>query len=488
MKKNNPFKYLEIGITVFVVIAASILFYFVFNNWKSILAEIKNLFRILSPFIWGMLIAYLLRPLLKQIEKRVTLPIAEKIFDNKDFASKFGRAVAIFISILIFLLVISAVVWMVVPQLYTSIETLAKNSDVFLNTAVSWGKRVLKSNPILQENFISLVDNLTDSVVDWAKLKLMPNMANIVSIISTGIVSVITGVASFFIGLIVSVYLLYHKEKVSSGSKRLLYSVFSLKSAGNILATLRYADEIFMNFISGRVLDSTIIGIICYVGCAILDMPYVLLVAIIVGITNIIPFFGPFIGGVPSTIIILTVSPMKALIFVIFIVILQQFDGNILGPKILGESMGLNGFWVMFSIILGAGVFGFAGMLIGVPIFMLIYTGVGILIERGLERKGLPVENSFYSNLDHIDPETKAPIEGYHQKKQNSKREEKKKLKEEKRRREYELYSMIHNITDRWKKKDKDDSEAPDKDEISADSSGANENSSVRDERDDKKN
>ncbi|NMD44245.1 MAG: hypothetical protein GYA88_02330, partial [Clostridiales bacterium] len=136
MKKNNPFKYLEIGITVFVVIAASILFYFVFNNWKSILAEIKNLFRILSPFIWGMLIAYLLRPLLKQIEKRVTLPIAEKIFDNKDFASKFGRAVAIFISILIFLLVIAAVVWMVVPQLYTSIETLAKNSDVFLNTAV----------------------------------------------------------------------------------------------------------------------------------------------------------------------------------------------------------------------------------------------------------------------------------------------------------------------------------------------------------------
>lgn len=144
---------------------------------------------------------------------------------------------------------------------------------------------------------------------------------------------------------------------------------------------------------------------------------------------------------------------MKALIFVIFIVILQQFDGNILGPKILGESMGLNGFWVMFSIILGAGVFGFAGMLIGVPIFMLIYTGVGILIERGLERKGLPVENSFYSNLDHIDPETKAPIEGCHQKKQNSKREEKKKLKEEKRRREYELYSMIHNITDRWKKR-----------------------------------
>lgn len=454
--KNNPYlKYLEIGITVFVVIAASILFYFIFNRWSDIVAEAKKIFRVLSPFIWGMLIAYLLRPLLNQVEKRVTIPIGKKIFENKITAFKFGRAVAIVISILIFLFIISAIAWMIVPQLYTSIETLAKNSDKFISSAISWGKRVLKSSPVLQETFISLVDNVTDSVLDWAKSKLMPNMANIVSIISTGIVSVITGVAYFFIGLIISIYLLYHKDKVSSGSKRLLYSVFSLRSAGNILATLRYADEIFMNFISGRVLDSTIIGIICYIGCAILDMPYVLLVATIVGITNIIPFFGPFIGGIPSTIIILTASPMKALIFVIFIVILQQFDGNILGPKILGESMGLNGFWVMFAIILGAGLFGFAGMLIGVPIFMLIYTGVGILIERGLERRGLPVSHQFYSNLDHIDPETKMPIEGRPNKRLNSKREEKKKANEEKKKREYELYAMIHNITDRWKKKEK---------------------------------
>lgn len=454
--KNNPYlKYLEIGITVFVVIAASILFYFIFNGWSDIVAEAKKIIRVLSPFIWGMLISYLLRPLLKQVEKRITLPIGEKIFENKVSAFKFGRAVAIAISILIFLLLISAIAWMIVPQLYTSIEALAKNSDKFINPAIGWGERVLKSNPVLQETYISLVDSVTDSVLDWAKLKLMPNMANIVSIISTGIVSVITGVASFFIGLIVSIYLLYHKEKVSSGSKRLLYSVFSVKASGNILATLRYADEIFMNFISGRVLDSTIIGILCYLGCAILDMPYVLLVATIVGITNIIPFFGPFIGGVPSTIIILTVSPTKALIFVVFIVILQQFDGNILGPKILGESMGLNGFWVMFAIILGAGVFGFTGMLIGVPIFMLIYTGVGILIERGLERRGLPVSHQFYSNLDHIDPETKMPVEVCPQKRLNARREEKKKAKEEKKKREYELYAMIQNITDRWRKKEK---------------------------------
>lgn len=454
--KNNPYlKYLEIGITVFVVIAASILFYFIFNGWSDIVAEAKKIIRVLSPFIWGMLISYLLRPLLKQVEKRITLPIGEKIFENKVSAFKFGRSLAILISILIFLLVIAAFFWMIVPQLYTSIETLAKNSDKFINSAIGWGERVLKSNPVLQETYISLVDSVTDSVLDWAKLKLMPNMAKIVSIISTGVVSVVTGVAYFIVGLIISVYLLFHKEKVSSGSKRLLYSIFSVKASGNILATLRYADQVFMNFISGQVLDGFIVAILCYLGCTVLRIPYALLVSTIIGTSNLIPFFGPFIGGFPSTIIILTVSPMKALIFLVFIVILQQIDGNILNPKILGGSIGLNGFWVMFAIILGAGIFGFAGMLIGLPLFMLIYTGVGILIERGLERKGLPVSHQFYSNLDHIDPETKMPVEACPQKRLNARREEKKKAKEEKKKREYELYAMIQNITDRWRKKEK---------------------------------
>lgn len=445
---------------VFVVIAASILFYFIFNKWSDIFTGIKKIFRIFSPFIWGMLIAYLLRPLLNQIEKKITLPLGQKIFSNKASAFKFGRSVAIFISILFFLLIISAVFWMIVPQLYTSIETLAKNSDKFLNSAIDWGERVLKSNPVLQENFISLVDNVTDSVVAWAKSKLMPNMASIVSTISSGIVSVITGVAYFLIGVIISIYLLYHKEKVSSGGKRVLYSIFSMERAGRILATLRYADEIFMHFISGQVLDASIVAVVCYLGCTVLKIPYALLVATIVGTTNLIPFFGPFIGGIPSAIIILTVSPMKAIIFVIFIVILQQIDGNILVPKILGGSIGLNGFWVMFAIILGAGIFGFAGMLIGVPIFMLVYTGVGNLIDRSLRRKGLPTENSFYCNLDYIDPETKAPVENNPEKKLVSKRKEKKKALEEKKKLEYELYAMIQNITDRFNKKGKPSSES----------------------------
>ena len=165
-----------------------------------------------------------------------------------------------------------------------------------------------------------------------------------------------------------------------------------------------------MGFINGKLLDSAIIGLICYIVCAILKMPYALLVSVIIGVTNIIPFFGPLIGAIPSAFIILLVDPLKALIFVIFIIILQQVDGNIIGPKILGSSIGINGFWVMFSIILGAGLFSFWGMLLGVPVFVVIYTGITILVERKLKKRSLPVDPEDYADLDHIDPVTREPV------------------------------------------------------------------------------
>ena len=165
-----------------------------------------------------------------------------------------------------------------------------------------------------------------------------------------------------------------------------------------------------MGFINGKLLDSAIIGLICYIVCAILKMPYALLVSVIIGVTNIIPFFGPLIGAIPSAFIILLVDPLKCLIFVIFIVILQQIDGNIIGPKILGSSIGINGFWVMFSIILGAGLFGFWGMLLGVPVFVVIYTGITDLVEKKLKKRDLPVDSHNYADLDHIDPITRMPV------------------------------------------------------------------------------
>ena len=173
---------------------------------------------------------------------------------------------------------------------------------------------------------------------------------------------------------------------------------------------MEHRNEIFSGFISGKILDSAIIGVLAYIVLAIMKMPDTVLIAVIIGVTNVIPFFGPFIGAVPSSLLILLVDPWKCLIFVIFIIMLQQVDGNIIGPKILGGAIGINGFWVMFSIILFGGMFGFWGMLLGVPVFVVIYTGVTMLIDKKLKNRNLPDDPDLYSDLDHIDPETGAMV------------------------------------------------------------------------------
>lgn len=212
------------------------------------------------------------------------------------------------------------------------------------------------------------------------------------------------------IGFVVACYVLSNMELFLAKSKKVLYSMFSVKASKRILKAIRFTDTAFMGFISGKVIDSAIIGVICYICCAIMRMPYVVLVSVIVAVTNIIPVFGPFIGAVPTALIILLVSPMKCLIYVIFIIVLQQIDGNIIGPKILGSSTGINGFWIMFAILLGGGLFGFIGMLLGVPVFVVIYAGLEKLVNDGLKKRGLQTETAEYMDLDYIDDATMRPV------------------------------------------------------------------------------
>ena len=258
---------------------------------------------------------------------------------------------------------------------------------------------------------MSLLSSASDQMTRWATETLLPQMTNIIGSITSGIVTFVRGIYYVVVGIIVSFYLLFNKEAVATGAKRVLYCIFTVEAAEKVLEGVRFTDKTFMDFISGKILDSAIIGILCYICCQLMNMPYTLLVAVIVGVTNVIPFFGPFIGAIPSAFIILLVDPMKCLIFLVFILILQQFDGNILGPKILGSSTGVNGFWIMFAIIIGGGFFGFMGMLLGVPVFVVIYTGVKNLTKRKLRRSGLPEDYVSYENLHHIDPKTGEHIE-----------------------------------------------------------------------------
>ena len=404
-------KYLYWGVTAFCVIACSILFYMALAYLPVIGTALKSLARILSPFIWGLIITYLLAPLYKGLYQGFFLPLTEKLSGKKKKTSpKLAKALSVLLSIIVFLAMITALVYLIIPQLYSSVETIVNNSPGYIDKLSEWSKNTLANYPELRDVVIEKFEEINTNLFTWVRDTILPGLGSFVSNITAGVYYFLRAVYNIVIGIIVSAYLLSNMETASARAKRLCYCVFGVEWAEKIRSAIRFTDRTFMGFINGKLLDSAIIGLICYVVCAILKMPYALLVSVIIGVTNIIPFFGPLIGAIPSAFIILLVDPLKALIFVIFIIILQQVDGNIIGPKILGSSIGINGFWVMFSIILGAGLFSFWGMLLGVPVFVVIYTGITILVERKLKKRSLPVDPDDYADLDHIDPVTREPV------------------------------------------------------------------------------
>lgn len=405
-------KYLYWGVTAFCVIACAILFYMALNYIGLVGKALSSLARILSPFIWGLVIAYLLNPLVKGLEKKAFLPLLRRLFakSRRHTGKTLSRALSVLCSELFMIALITGLFFLIIPQLYSSIETIVVNSPTYIETLTLWVERMLTDYPKLEDYVTELLGRINNDLMGWLQSTVLPQLGSLLSNVSTGVRYVFTTIYNVVIGIIVSVYLLSNSEGYAASSKRMLYSILSPETAKKLIDGLKFTDKTFIGFLNGKLLDSAIIGIICYIVCAILNMPYALLVSVIVGVTNIIPFFGPFIGAVPSAIIILMVSPFKCLVFIVFIIVLQQIDGNIIGPKILGSSVGINGFWVMFSIILGAGLFGFWGMLLGVPVFVVIYTIINNGVERKLKRGDLPSENDAYLDLDYIDPVTLKPV------------------------------------------------------------------------------
>ena len=407
-------KYLYWGITAFCVIASAILFYMALNYISLLRGAVRSLVRILSPFIWGLVFTYLLMPVMRSLEQSLFLPLGNRIYKKKKKnAAKFARSFSVLFSELFLLAILAALIYLILPQLYSSIETIIVNSNTYLLHVSEWVTQVLEDYPQIAQYAASALGQATESLenlFEWVQQNVLPQLGNVVVSVTSGLSYVLKGVYNFLIGLIVSVYILSNLESFSAAAKRLLYCIFTLEAAEKIRSGIAFIDKTFVGFINGKLLDSAIIGLICYIVCALLRMPYALLVSVIIGVTNVIPFFGPFIGAIPCAFLILLVDPLKCLIFVVFIVILQQVDGNIIGPKILGSAIGINGFWVMFSILLGAGLFGFWGMLLGVPVFMVIYTAINNSIVKKLKRSDLPWEIADYENMDHIDPVSRQAV------------------------------------------------------------------------------
>ena len=405
-------KYLYWGITAFCVVACAILFYMALNYIGVVGRAIKALVRILSPFIWGLVITYLLTPLVRTLQNRLFDPLCARLNRGGKHrrGKKLARGLAVFLSEIIMLAVIVALFYLIIPQLYSSIETIIVNSPIYIDSLTTWVTKLLTDFPEIRSYVTQVMGDVNTDLMSWLQTTVLPGLGSLLSNVGTGVKYLLTGLYNLIIGIIVSVYILGNSETFGANAKRLLYSLLTPEAAKKLLEGLDFTNRTFIGFLNGKLLDSAIIGLICYIVCAILDMPYALLVSVIIGLTNIIPFFGPFIGAVPSAIIILMVSPIKCLIFVVFIIILQQVDGNLIGPKILGSSVGINGFWVMFSIILGAGLFSFWGMLLGVPVFVLIYTLINNSVDRKLRRSDLPVTTDEFMEIDYIDPVTLKPV------------------------------------------------------------------------------
>ena len=400
--------YINWGMTAFCVVALSLLFYFAVRNISVFGDFFRKLVTILAPFIWGLVICYLLSPLMRFLEERVFLPLGKRLYrkNKKGGAGKFARVMSILFSEIVLLLLIAALVYLIIPQILSSVQMLVQNSGTYADNVSKWLDGLLKNYPELDSYVGGLFGNINANVGNWLETRLLPQLGSLITSVSSGVYGFARSIYNLIIGIIVSVYLLADKEGFLAAVKRLSYAVFSVETADKLRQGLNFVDKTFMGFLSGKILDSLIIGIICYIVCSILKMPYTLLVSVIIGVTNIIPFFGPLIGAIPSALIILMVDPSKCLIFVIFIIILQQIDGNIIGPRILGSSTGINGFWVMFAIILGSGLFGFWGMLLGVPVFVVIYTVIQNLIIKKLKKSDLPWKIADYKEMDYIDPAT----------------------------------------------------------------------------------
>lgn len=404
-------KYLYWGITAFLVIIACIAFFWVIQRWSGFRDVVSNLNAILSPFVIGFVIAYLLTPLVKLLQSRLMDRLSAAIFKKSPQKAKaFSRGFSVFLALLLLLGFVAALFSIIIPQMYKSIESIVLNLSDSIARADKWAKKWLDDYPEIEALFVQFVGDIGTAFSTWAKNTLLPGMQDVVTVVSAGVINILKGLLNILVALVVSVYIMHSREKFVGQGKKVLYSLLSVKWVNKILRAMRFINKSFMSFFTGKLLDSLIIGVICYVGCLIIGIRDSLLISVIIGVTNIIPFFGPFIGAVPSALIVLMSSYVQCIIFVIFIIILQQFDGNILGPKILGNATGLSGFWVMFALLVGSGLLGPIGLIVGVPLFAVIYAWLKNGVRGKLKKRGLPTETAIYAGLDHIDPESGEPV------------------------------------------------------------------------------
>ena len=395
--KDN--KYFQIGLTAFLVIAASIITVFIVFKINEVGVFFRKILALFIPFIVGFIFAYLLNPVVKFFKKNI---VGKWIKGN----DKAVNNLSILITCLIFVFILILLFSIIIPDLLKSIEALLINLPSYFEKIKDYLLKKFSSadSQSFVENNYAAINEYINNVINKS---ILPKVELWLTTLSSGVVGAVKTVFDIFLGFVIAIYYLIDKDSFIAGTKRIVYCIFPIKISNKIMENTRHTNEIFSNFIMGKILDSLIIGFITFTFLALFGFPYALLIGVIVGVTNIIPYFGPFIGAIPSALLILLHDPAKCLIFIIFIIALQQIDGYLIGPKLCGSKTGLKSFWVLASITFFGNLFGVVGMLLGVPLFALIYGYLDNRLTTILKEKELPIKNEDYFDLERINAQTK---------------------------------------------------------------------------------
>ena len=416
-------KYLYWGVTAFLVIAAATVFFLCMSQVEQILERIFSFLSILTPVLYGFIIAYILAPVATFIEKpclrRLFYTIQDKKRERferlhpgeepppKTFpVRKVARVLSVVLTIILALALLTGMIWILLPQLIDTVTLLVSNMPGYVTQISDWVSGMLKNYPDIEAYVLQFTGGISDMLNNWLSTELLPQMNNIWTLITSNVMNIVSIFINLLLGFVIAIYFLNSKELFAAQAKKIVYCLFKTKTANKIIYTTRDIHKSFGQFITGKLIDSFIIGALYILIMSALQMDYAILAGVIMGVTSIIPFFGPFIGAVPCVLLLLLSDPVECLYFIIMMIIIQQIDGNILAPKIIGDSTGLSSFWVIFGMLLGQGIFGFAGLIIGIPMFAVIYSLIKNRVANGLSNKNPPSDSNEYRDIHHIDSDT----------------------------------------------------------------------------------
>ena len=418
--------YLGWGITAFIVIIASMLVFTMLINISNIAAGIGSFFSVISPILYGLIIAYLLAPIVEVLEKRVFGKAFKKSgehYENKDTANggsktrrlkiyvknKPARICSITVTFVVLIGIISGILIAIIPQLTSTITMLVDNIPTYMKNLTEWISETFMNYPEIGEELTAMITDAGSTLRSFLNTSILPQMGDYLGFLTNGIMSVIGTVLNLIFGIVVAIYCLYSKELFAAQAKKTLYCTLPMRTANRFISSVRKVHRSFGNFITGTIIDSFVVGCITFIVTTICGVPFSLLVSVVMGITNIIPYFGPFIGLVPSLFLIFMEDPFMCIIFTIIVLVIQNVNGNIISPRILGESTGLTSFWVIFAILVGQGIFGFWGLIVGIPLFAVIYSAARTFINDKLKTRGLPSGSDEYTDIDSfVDSEGEA--------------------------------------------------------------------------------